>query len=333
MMDTSTRLADSDVSPFHAGELAVQQRAGSREQVEAAGRRLIRDHMPDQHRELFGKIPTFLVGGLDAHRRPWASMLCGRPGFVDTPDASTLRIAALPDDGDPLRDALAVGAPIGLLGIEPATRRRNRINGRVIARDEGGFSVGVEQSFGNCPKYIQARTPEWRPHQPGEALPAAQSLGARLDGAAAALVCRADTLYIATAAPAARANGGAEGVDVSHRGGNPGFVRQQQIDGASVLTLPDFKGNGLFNTFGNIVANPRAGLFFFDPDRGDVLQLTGTAELIWDGDEVAQFAGALRLLRLVVDEALWRPAALPLRWSAAEFAPQLAATGRWQDAA
>ncbi|MBX3607238.1 MAG: pyridoxamine 5'-phosphate oxidase family protein [Piscinibacter sp.] len=314
-------------SPFHPGETAVQERAGVRAQVESIGPRLIRDHMPDQHRELFGKLPTLLVGSLDAQDQPWASMLVGRPGFVSSPDARRLRIAARPDPHDPLADQLAVGVPIGLLGLEPATRRRNRMNGRVVALDAAGFDVAVEQSFGNCPQYIQTREPTWVVD--AAAPSAAEHFGHALPAAAVALVQRADTLFIASAGPHPR-RGGAQGVDVSHRGGRPGFVRVQRLaQGGHRLTLPDFRGNNLFNTLGNLAAHPTAGLLFYDPERGDRLQVAGRAELVWDGPELAAFAGAQRLLHVTVERGVWAPGALPLRWSPPGYASQLAATGRW----
>lgn len=314
-------------TPFHAGETAMQERAGVRAQIEAVGARLIRDHMPDQHRELFGKLPTLLVGSLDAQRRPWASMLAGRPGFITTPDARTLRVGALPRAGDPLAQALALGAPLGLLGLEPATRRRNRMNGSVSALDDAGFAVGVEQSFGNCPQYIQARTPQW--HDGADAAPP-QTFATVLPAAARALVRGADTLFIASAAARARGGGGADGVDVSHRGGRPGFVGvAPDAAGRPVLTIPDFRGNNLFNTLGNVAAYPHAGLLFFDAQRGDLLQLTGRAEVVWDGPALAAFAGAQRLLRVTVEAGVWAEGALPLRWSAPDFAAQLRDTGVW----
>ena len=137
----------------------MQERAGVRDRVERTGLRVIRDFMPDQHRELFGKLPFLIVGSLDAQRRPWASILVGRPGFVTSPDPRTLRINALAGYGDPLGANIAVGARVGLLGIELATRRRNRMNGTIVEQDAGGFVVRVGQSFGNCPQYIQARAP------------------------------------------------------------------------------------------------------------------------------------------------------------------------------
>lgn len=318
-----------DDSPFHAGELAVQQRAGVREKVAVAGDRMIRDWMPEQHRELFQKLPTLFVGSLDAERRPWASVLAGPPGFVAAPDERHLRITARPGRDDPLADALRDGAPLGLLGLEPHTRRRNRMNGTVVANDADAFTVRVTQSFGNCPQYIQARSPRRADEPPQPPV----VLGGLLNDAARTLVAQADTLFIASASAHAGRNGRADGVDVSHRGGKPGFVRLDVDAGRSrtTLTLPDFRGNNLFNTLGNIAAHPRAGLLFVDPARGDLLQLTGDAEIVWDGPELQAFDGAQRLLRLHIVAGRWRPAALPLRWSAPEFAPQLAATGHWPE--
>lgn len=318
---------------FHAGETAVQARVGVREQIEAAGSRMIRNVMPAQHREFFAQLPTLLVGSLDAQARPWASMLAGAPGFIQTPDERLLRVAAWPQAGDPLAGQLAVGAPLGLLGIQPHTRRRNRMNGSVVDVTGAGFGVAVEQSFGNCPKYIQAREPQWRHDADAPtAVPSAQALGPRLSDAARALVSRADTLFIASASARSGSGAAAEGVDVSHRGGKPGFV-QLALDAAGrhVLTLPDFRGNFLFNTLGNIAAHPFAGLLFVDYQGGALLQLTGRAEIVWDGPALRSFAGAQRLLQVTVEHAVWRPDALPLRWSDAELAPQLIDTGSWQD--
>lgn len=316
-------------APFHAGEIAVQERVGVRERIAEVGSRVIRDAMPEQHRELFEKLPMMVVGSLDAHGRPWASILAGRPGFIRAPDATHLRFAAMPPMGDPLADQLSAGVPLGLLGIEPHTRRRNRMNGTVELVESDGFVVGVDQSFGNCPQYIQARQPGWI--EASSASP--EALGNTLSEAAGALIRRSDTLFIATASAQARGNDGANGVDVSHRGGRPGFVRVDVDEATSrtTLTLPDFRGNFMFNTLGNIVANPRAGMVFFDPANGDVLQLTGSAQIVWDGPEVESFEGAQRLLRVHIDDARWRPGALPLRWSEAQLAPQLAATGTWEE--
>ncbi|MCW5635108.1 MAG: pyridoxamine 5'-phosphate oxidase family protein [Rubrivivax sp.] len=310
-------------SPFHAGEQALQARVGVREHIEALGRQIVRDHMPAQHRELFGKLPTLLLGAVDAEGQPWATVLHGPPGFVSTPDARTLRIATWPAADDPLAPLLRTGAPVGVLGLEAHTRRRNRANGTVGTVGEAGregFDVQVAQSFGNCPKYIQAREPRPQPRTPG----AAQDTGARLDDAALALVRGADTLFIASASARAPAGAAGEGVDVSHRGGRPGFVQVAQSSTGHVLTLPDYAGNQLFNTLGNLVAWPFAGLLFVDHAGGDLLHVAVRAELQHAGPELAAHAGALRLLHLHVLRSRRRPAALPLAWTTAQPAPQFA---------
>lgn len=317
---------------FHAGEQALQILAGSRERMAQAGSRVIRSFMPDQHRELFEKLPYMFVGSLDAQGRPWASILVGKPGFVVTPDAETMTLAARPNPADPLAGNLQLGAPLGLLGIELHTRRRNRMNGRVTALGENGFTVHVDQSFGNCPQYIQARQPRYidLPETMAEPHPV-QAEAVRLSAEAAALVAQADTFFIATASKAAGNGDANEGVDVSHRGGKPGFVRVTEENGRSVLTAPDYAGNNFFNTLGNIAINPKAGLLVVDFDSGDLLQLTGSASVVLEGPEIEAFQGAQRLLRLEVEEGRLIKGALPLRWSGPDYAPQLARTGSWAE--
>jgi predicted pyridoxine 5'-phosphate oxidase superfamily flavin-nucleotide-binding protein len=213
---------------------------------------------------------------------------------------------------------------IGLLGIEPHTRRRNRMNGVIARVDSEGFDVEVQQSFGNCPKYIQARQAGFTDVR----RPARDAIrGTRLDHDAKALIGTADTFFIATAhRQAAAASNRARGVDVSHRGGKPGFVR---IDDDGTLTVPDFIGNNFFNTLGNLMVHPQAGLLFADFTSGDLLHIAVDTQIIEEGPEVAAFAGAQRLLRLGVRETLLVPGALPLAWSKAELSPHLAATGHW----
>lgn len=297
-----------DAWPFHAGELEAQALAG--ESSRGAG---IRDFMPDQHRDFFALLPYLFAAGRDAQGRPIATILAGPEGFVTSPTPQALVIAALPAPDDPANTALSVGAPIGLLGLDLRTRRRNRANGVISGRGGDGLTVAVDQSFGNCAKYIQMRRHEAVP----VATTATEELGG-LDAAAGALIAGADTLFIAS--------GAQSGLDISHRGGRPGFVR---IEG-SRLSMPDFAGNSYFNTFGNLLREPAASLLFIDFAKGDVLQLQGTAEIIWDGPELTSLEGAKRLLHVEVTRAWRRRAALPLRWSGPEPAPTTLATGSWR---
>ncbi len=310
------------LAPFHEGECAAQERVGVREKLAAVGRHAIRDFMPDQHREFFSLLPFVIVGTVDDQGQPWASVLANAPGFIESPRARELAIRARPLTADPLAQTLLAGAPIGLLGIEPHTRRRNRMNGVVESVTDDSFQVRVTQSFGNCPKYIQAREAQYVHGDSDARVEQVVHRTGLNDAALRRIILRADTFFIASAYPANKrdVSSAAHGVDVSHRGGKPGFVR---VNDDSTLTVPDFSGNLFFNTIGNLLVNPRAGLLFIDFDNGDLLYLAVESEIIWEGEQVKAIEGAQRLLRLRVRTALRVEASLALRWSAAQLSPFL----------
>jgi uncharacterized protein len=313
----------STESPFHAGELAIQSRMGVQEQIDKQGRRVIRDHLPKQSQQFFSQLSYIIVGTVDEVGSPWASVLVGNPGFLSSPDNRTLQIATQPLFGDPLITNLSDGIDIGLLGIELHTRRRNRLNGKVMATSVDGFDVKVGQSFGNCPQYIQARMFEL-----GEDTSTSSKLVrqiATFGEVEQSMIKASDTFFIATAYQD-ESSGAARGVDVSHRGGKSGFVR---VDDDRTLTIPDFSGNHHFNTFGNLELNPHAGLLFLDFDRGNLLYLTGSSEVIWDETEISAYEGAERLLRFHLNRGYRVDRSLPLRWSAPEFSPFLDRMGSW----
>ncbi|HQT32274.1 MAG TPA: pyridoxamine 5'-phosphate oxidase family protein [Thiobacillus sp.] len=321
--------APDGLEVFHEGERLMQVRVGMRERMAALGTHVIRPFMTEQHQAFFAQLPFVIVGSVDAEGQAWASILVGSPGFIGSPDAHHLLIRARPTADDPLHPTLIVGASIALLGIEPHTRRRNRMNGIVKHIDDDGLLVGVQQSFGNCPKYIQARQAEYAKRVGSGAVHTATALNER----SRPIIACADTLFIGTAHPGANHATTqshalvAHGVDVSHRGGKPGFVH---IDNDRTLTLPDFSGNRFFNTLGNIVLNPRAGLLFIDIESGDVLYIAADAEIIFDGPELNAFAGAERLLRLTIRHVTHVVASLPLRWKGEpQLSPYLANTGSW----
>jgi uncharacterized protein len=306
-------------SPFHPGEQQVQELLGVRARMEETGRRVLRNFMPDQHREFFAGLPFLVLATLDAEGQPWASIATGAPGFLSTPDATTLRVAAPP----PFHAHLAEGSDVGALGIDFATRRRNRANGIVQSLGPVGFAIAVKQSFGNCPKYIQGR--EWTMLAPEQHVPGRVVQGRWLGAAERALVQSADTFFIASALGSVTSEPSL-GLDASHRGGPPGFVR---VDDEHTLTVPDFSGNAYYNTLGNLRLNPRCSLLFLDFATGTTLQIAAMAEMIWEGPEVARFAGAQRLLRFHVTERVTAEAALPLRWRFRDYSPFLEKLGNW----
>jgi ferredoxin-NADP reductase/predicted pyridoxine 5'-phosphate oxidase superfamily flavin-nucleotide-binding protein len=327
-MDAQT--AQNPASPWHAGELALQRSVGAVEHMDRPGRMFVRNFLPEQHREFYSLLHFVALGSVDAQGQVWATLRAGAPGFAHSPDAQTLHVAVPRDDADPAEAGLGDGLAVGLLGLDPMTRRRNRLNGRVRRAAEGGdagFGIDVEQSFGNCPRYIQNRNARFlrdpaRPSSwPVDELQA-------LDARARTMIAEADSFYVASYIDG---EDGRRQVDVSHRGGRPGFVRVGE-DG--VLTVPDFSGNLFFMTLGNILLNPRAGLVFVDPETGDMLQMTGEARVVLEGPEIAAFDGAERLWTFRPQRMLMRRQGLPLGWQtmADGASPHWQMTGSWGEA-
>lgn len=270
------------MSTFHAGELQAQRLAGV--VGNGAG---IRPFMPEQHRLFFEALPYLLAATVDDDGAPRARVLHGSPGFIHTPDDTTLAIAT--------DEPFVPGRPVGLLGLDFSNRRRNRANGVVRSSAGGQLVVDLRESFGNCPRHITLRDVHAAAPAPG---PVTAFTG--LDHAARVMATQADTFFIAT-------SGGVHGVDISHRGGPRGFV---QANG-DTLRVPDYAGNRFFNTLGNLVLEPRAALLFIDFASGDVLHLQGRVAIDWQHDGALQE----RAWGFVVAGGTLARAALPLRWS------------------
>lgn len=307
---------------FHEGEVALQRSVGAAERMAEVGPRVIRDYLPEQHRAFYARLPFIIAASVDEAGEVWPTMLAKEPGFIQSPSSTTLLIAATPYPGDPARAGLRAGGAMGLLGIELQTRRRNRANGIVCRAGREGLAIAVSQSFGNCPQFIRQREHEFA--RPPELAPAEEPVVTdTLTDAARPIIAEADTFFVASYAGNA--------VDVSHRGGRPGFVR---IDANGMLTIPDFAGNFFFNTLGNFLVNPRAGLLFVDFVSGDLLQIAGRAQVVTDSREIATFEGAERLWTFSPTTVMLRRGASPLRWSAVPggLAARTLRTGTWAEA-
>ncbi len=311
-------------SPFHAGEVAIQRSLGVAERMESFGRRVVRDHLPEQHRSFFAQLPFLVAACVDLAGHPWATLIEGRPGFAHSPQPSRLQLSHGPTADDPAAAGWRDGAAVGLLGIELHTRRRNRLNG-VLRAAENGLQLAVEHAFGNCPQYIALRTLEFsrEPGTPGDGV---RSAGDLLDAITTRFIEDRDTFFVASYVDH---DDGRRSVDASHRGGKPGFVRVR----GQRLSIPDFAGNLHFNTLGNLRLNPRVGLIFVDFASGDLLQLSGRAVLDFEAAEVAYFQGAERLWHVDVETWVLRRGALALRASASDMSPNSALTGSWEEAA
>lgn len=293
--------------PYHAGERLMQERTGLRARALAAGR-MIGTAIPPGALGFIAAQRLVVLGARDASGRPWAGVLAGPAGFASaTSDGRALHLAAGPDAADPLGrvlpGGLAEGLAVGLLFIEYETRRRLRVSGTVLARDTGGIAITVAQAFPNCPKYIRQA---WL----DEPVPVAEPELARsgtgaLPGDLGARVTAAESFFVASIRPDG-------GLDVSHRGGAPGFVAGR-ADGS--LEIPDYPGNAMFRTLGNLALDGRAGLVFADLAAGRQVQITGRATL--DGTEAAPGTGGR--WRLAPDA--WSESALNARLPLTPGAP------------
>lgn len=314
-----------DEPAFHSGERAIQKRAGVNESIAERGKRLIRSYMPDQHRTFFETLPFIVIGVLDHNGIPWAVMRGGEQGFICSPDPETLIITAPATHEHSLEITAGIGSKVGLVGIELATRRRNRLNGTVVEVTADTTVIKVDQSFGNCAQYIQKRDVEADGELVSSSTDPSNTVGDTLTSEDVSLIQSADTFFIASRAgtlgdiPSA-------GVDVSHRGGKPGFVR---VVDQNQLMFPDFSGNKFFNTLGNIIEDPRVGLLFPGFETGTVLNLSGRAEIIWDGPSLENFQGAERLVSIAVDKTVRLDGIMPIRARLKEPWPLLDKTGDW----
>jgi predicted pyridoxine 5'-phosphate oxidase superfamily flavin-nucleotide-binding protein len=299
-----------ETAVYHPGERAVQRRAGVTDRADHVGRS-IRATVPPVAAEFLAGRRMLVLGGADGGGRVWASPLTGPPGFAAAPDERTVTTGVRPRPGDPLAEALAAGpVRVGAIAVEPATRRRMRFNG--TARPDGaGLRITTEQVYSNCPKYIQRRAVTEEDPLPGDGGAASPARGDALDGRQRALVASADTFFVATAA----ADGSA---DASHRGGNPGFVR---VTAPDRLWWPDYAGNSMYMTLGNLEQNPSAGLLFPDWSTGGFLRLTGEARVDWSPERSAAVPGAQRIVDFTVTGVVESAGGAGPRWSAPEFSP------------
>lgn len=289
-------------TPFHAGERMVQQRMGQADIAARVGQMIRRD-IPAVAADFLSEQSMVVVGAADNEGRMWASQLAGPPGFLRAAGPETVLVDTRPAAGDPLHEAASRDIRIGMIALQPQRRRRMRVNGTASAESDG-LRIATDQVYSNCPKYISRR--EIRSYDPGAV--AAPRRAVALDERQRVAIAEADTFFLATA--------DAEGnADASHRGGNPGFV---EVLSPTRLRWPDYRGNSMFMTLGNIAIDPRCGILVPNWTTGGSLQLTGTAELSWKPDTFA--AGAQCSIEFTVTEVV-DTAAGPLRWGPAELSP------------
>ncbi len=289
--------------PYHEGEKIVQQRVG---EVEAGKRnaRAIQDTILKGALQFIASQPMAVLGSVDAEKNVWASVLFGQPGFMTAVDPKTvefdLHSAAFTAE-DPFWSNVRENPQVGVLLLETVSRRRLRLNGNLRNVDDSHWNLEVAEAYPNCPQYIQRRQVRVELDSPVEA-PSTVSRGKELEPRHLELIRKSDVFFVASAHPD-------RGVDASHRGGFPGFV---QVMDSQTLRVPDYSGNSMFNTLGNFIINPHAGLVFIDFEHQSSLQLIGKPEIVWEADAQDDAReGTGRAWDFVVE--LWQETPFPSR--------------------
>jgi len=322
-------------TPFHEGELFIQKLAKESDIAQRNGA-VISNKIPPGAISFVGDQLMVVVSSLDKNGRVWASLLVGNPGFIKATAARLLSLdttAIISHTSDIFWENIKANPQIGVLAIELSTRRRLRVNGTIHSVSDTCFHIAVEQAYPNCPKYIQRRHLKINksPYKSQQAKPEfpAPLQGSTLTANHIEIITKSDTLFVGSASPILSEEQISEkesfrenfihGGDASHRGGNPGFV---EVVDNQCLRIPDYKGNSMFNTLGNIQQYPHASLLFVDFKHGRLLQLSGTAKILWnEKDPTNKTDGTKRFWELSIEQ--WRESQLPaeLNWEFFDYSP------------
>ncbi|GAL74573.1 probable iron-sulfur binding protein YPO1417 [Nonlabens ulvanivorans] len=219
---------------------------------------------------------TVIVSTKDMEGNIWASMLLGDTGLVKVATSKQIYIQLnhlKSTRKEILFTNIKSQSNIGLLFIDTATRTRYRLNGEATLYPDK-IEITVSEAYPNCPKYIQQRVPAFS--EEISELGMEEIKGTRLNSEQLKWIKKADTFFLGSVNTAGN-------MDASHRGGSTGFIELLEDN---TLKIPDYIGNNLFNTLGNFVQVPKAGLLFIDFEKGHSLQITGETELIFDQQEV-----------------------------------------------
>lgn len=296
---------------FHSGERAVHDLLSVQKFADSVGT-MIQPTISKQFESFLNQQTVLMIGSMDSTGRVWSSFLAGDPGIIQVIGPDIVRINGRINEFDPLFSNIQHNKEVGILIIDFVSRIRIRINGVILRYSlDRQFEVKTEQVYGNCPKFIQARKFTYNPAK--ENVNKVSYHRDVLNKNQQDWIRNSDTFIIASSSSEGK-------MDISHKGGMPGFVHTISED---LLLFPDYPGNMLFNTLGNIVKNPNVGLLFFDFDTGDTLQLTGEAQIIWKINEniVSKFPGAQRLIQIQVAEVLQTNTSKSYQWEFMKYSP------------
>ena len=302
-------------TPYHAGEIAAQNKAGTRgAAAELAAVMTDSLNFSSNHDEFLAARTFSVLTSVDiVSGNIWVTPLFGKDGDLDAVSENEIIVSSdcIPV-GDVLNDCPA-DTPLSLLAIDLYQRRRLRINGVAKSsnnRSDTNLVFGVKEYSPNCPKYINQReiVPDSQGAAPINTLAIREERNS-LSESDQEFVHAMDTLWIGSYAPGV-------GADTNHRGGKPGFIR---VTSPTTIEWPEYRGNGMFFTSGNLEVNDRAGVTLIDFDTGSLIQMTGRAEVDWQHD--GSYEGATRVIRFQIEAVVRVDQATTHRWQRLDYSP------------
>ncbi|KAJ8904242.1 hypothetical protein NDN08_000766 [Rhodosorus marinus] len=302
---------------FHEGERIAQGKDGTR----AVANRLqlhLGTSIDVGRFELFREQRVVYALSLDEDGYPWVSEVTGPAGFLDAPDEHTAifrgeKTSFLPEDPILTNFRTCSDRRMAIIVMDFEKRIRYRANGNLEAyAPDKDYVLDVAEAIPGCPKYIQRR----RIVGQRQCMEKPVTRGKSLSAEAIEAIEKSNTTFLGTLNP----NGHC---DVSHRGGFPGFI---VVNSAVELVIPEYGGNGMFLTLGNLELCSRAGLIFVDFEgTGNVVQVVGDAFLEWKN---AEYEGAGRLIRFHVKQFVLHHGASPYKWEMIDYSDVIPAHGR-----
>jgi predicted pyridoxine 5'-phosphate oxidase superfamily flavin-nucleotide-binding protein len=297
---------------YHEGEKKIQQITGEADIANSLSR-LITNMVTAGAINFIEKQPMTIVSSAASQNKIWVSVLIGDFGFVKVHELDSISfdktlIRSTPKDI--FYENIEKDHQIGALFIELAKRKRYRVNGTVKLEDNL-MMLHINEAYPNCPKYIQRRVIALPEHFTVQ--DAVISKGTDFPATFQKMICKADTVFVGSKAADGR-------MDASHRGGNPGFI---EILDDKTIKIPEYPGNSMFNTMGNFVQNPFAGLLFVDFEKGETLQLTGSVEMKFNqtGEDLVKTNGTGRHWVFKMDEWIYTEKHHDVQWEFLDYSP------------
>lgn len=275
---------------------------------------------------LVQQCPILALGTLDYQGRPWSTIWGGTAGFATPVSESLIGLQTQVDSKyDPVVQALLTGNQteaykgkmVSGLAVDLENRRRVKLYGRMVTGSlsdgdagQAQLVVHIEESLGNCPKYMNKK--HIVPAKPDSKL---ISDSPQLSATAVELLSRADTIFISS-------SHGATTMDTNNRGGPPGFMRVQSNNASgAVIVYPEYSGNRLYQTLGNLETTPLAGFVVPDFDTGNVLYFTGSTEILAGKDAAAVLPRSNLAVRVTIAAAIFVENGLGFRGEAGDPSP------------